>query len=362
MAASVDATSRAWLLVVRGMSARLWRGSEPFGQGIAPDPVPIADRIAGVEHAVRVGQGLGRADLLVAADDTLTLLYSMAGRYREAVELTAKAVGRLDRARSALEQADVLRSAAVHAIMVDARFADGLVLARRCRTLSAGTNPHQVMHATWPLLVALYHLGRWAEMDEILDEHLAAVAEEPASDCQFVRDGPVIGATVLAHRGDLAGARALAARSGDPFADLATATAWQARFANAAGDPARRPAHLHRQSRARAACTAPQHALCLVEALAALADWPALAAFLPTARARRGGNALLAPVCDRAEGLLLAAAGHQREGGRDSCAARSSGFERSTCPTRRPAHVGTTTGTPRAQTPPAPTTMQEDMP
>jgi hypothetical protein len=238
LAASEDATGRAWLLVVRGMSARLWRGSEPFGQGIAPDPVSIAERIASVEQAVTVGRALGLTDLLVAADDTLTLLYSMAGRYRQAVELTANAVRRLDRARSALQQADVLRNAAVHAIMVDARFADGLALARRCHTLSVGTNPHQVMHATWPLLVALYHLGRWTEMDEILHEHLAALDEEPAIGCDFVRDGPVIGATVLAHRADVAGAHALAARAGDPFADLATATAWQARFANAAGDPA----------------------------------------------------------------------------------------------------------------------------
>ena len=360
LAASEDATSRAWLHVVRGMSARLWRGSEPFGQGNAPDPVPIANRIDGVEHAVTVGHGLGRADLLLAADDTLTLLYSMAGRYREAVELTAKAVRRLDRARSALEQADVLRTAAVHAIMVDARFADGLVLARRCRTLSVGTNPHQVMHATWPLLVALYHLGRWAEMDDILDEHLAAFAEEPASDCHFVRDGPVIGATVLAHRGDLAGARALAARSGDPFADLPAATAWQARLANAAADPAgARRISTGKAEQGR--LYGPQHALCLVEALAVLADWPALAAFLPTARDAVTGNALLAPVCDRAEGLLLTAAGHRREAA-EKLRSAVRGFERLNVPYEAARTRGNATGTPRAQTPRTPTTVQEDMP
>ena len=360
LAASEDATGRAWLLVVRGMSARLWRGSEPFGQGIAPDPVSITERIASVEQAVTVGRTLGLTDLLVAADDTLTLLYSMAGRYRKAVELTANAVRRLDRARSALQQADVLRNAAVHAIMVDARFADGLALARRCHTLSVGTNPHQLMHATWPLLVALYHLGRWTEMDEILDEHLAALAEEPAIGCDFVRDGPVIGATVLAHRGDVAGAHALAARAGDPFADLATATAWQARFANAAGDPA----SARRISTGKAEqgrLYGPQHAQCLVEALTALADWPTLAAFLPTARGAVAGNALLAPVCDRAEGQLLAAAGRQREA-EETLRRAVRGFEQLSVPYEAARTRGNDTGTPRAQTPHGTTTVQEVTP
>ena len=32
------------LLVAKGAAARLWRGSEPFGQGTKPDPSPIAIR------------------------------------------------------------------------------------------------------------------------------------------------------------------------------------------------------------------------------------------------------------------------------------------------------------------------------
>jgi len=33
LADAEDEASHAWLLLARGMSARLWRGSEPFGQG-----------------------------------------------------------------------------------------------------------------------------------------------------------------------------------------------------------------------------------------------------------------------------------------------------------------------------------------
>jgi hypothetical protein len=115
--------------------------------------------------------------------------------------------------------------------MIEAAFDEGLALARQSHALARGTTPHQLMHATWPVLAALYHLGRWDEMAEIVAEHIAAYAEEPAAECQFARDGPVIGATVLAHRGDLAGARELATIVGDPATDVQTASAWQAWFA-----------------------------------------------------------------------------------------------------------------------------------
>jgi hypothetical protein len=45
----------------------------------------------------------------------------------------------------------------------------------------------------------------------------------------------------------------------------------------------------------------------------ALEDWPAVGEFLPLARARVAGNALLAPYCDRAEGLVHAQDGRARQ-------------------------------------------------
>jgi hypothetical protein len=199
-------------------------------------------------------------------------------------------------------------------------------LARRCHELSAGTNPHQLMHATWPLLAALYHLGRWHELAPIVDEHIAAFRQDPAVECQFVRDGPVIGATVLVHMGEVERAHALAAVVGDPMAEPETASAWQARFAVAAGDPelARR---ISADKFLEGRLYGPQHAFALLEALLALGDLAAVAEFLPTARANLAGNALLAPACDRGEGLLHTSAGRRREAAR-ALRAAVDGFER----------------------------------
>ena len=168
------------------------------------------------------------------------------------------------------------------------------------------------MHATWPMLTALYHLGRWRELPPILDEHVDAFRQDPAPGCSFVRDGPVVGATVLAHTGELDRARTLAAVVGDPMADLDTASAWQARFAIASGDPeAARRISVDKARERR--LYGPQHVHALLEALVALEDWPAVGDFAPLARASVAGNALLAPSCDRAEGLVHAQAGRTPE-------------------------------------------------
>jgi hypothetical protein len=47
--------------------------------------------------------------------------------------------------------------------------------------------------------------------------------------------------------------------------------------------------------------------------MAALEDWEAVAEFLPIARGSSAGNALLVPFSDRAEGLLQAHRGRERE-------------------------------------------------
>ena len=308
LAAAPDEVSRAWLLVARGSSARLWRGSEPFGQGKLPDPVPIEERIADAERALAVGEAGGLADLVTAARYALGVLYGMAGRYGEVLALSRRKLGELERAGSRIEQADVMRMASVHIITISAGFKEGLELARRAHALSEGTNPHQLMHATLALITALYHLGRWRELWPIVEQHVAAFEQEPAVWSQFCRDGPVIGATVLAQTGDLERARALAAMVGDPMAELDSASAWQGWFAIVSGDPdtARRISEdkaLHRR------LYGPQHALVLLEALVALEDWRAVDQLLPAARASVTGNALLALFCDRAEGL-----GHARGG------------------------------------------------
>jgi hypothetical protein len=126
--------------------------------------------------------------------------------------------------------------------------------------------------------------------------------------------------------GETRRARALAAVVGDPMAELETASAWQARFAVAAGEPETgRRISVGKAHEGR--LYGPQHALTLLEALLALEDWPAVAELLPAARATLAGNALLAPACDRGEGLLHGSAGRRREAARALRAALG-GFER----------------------------------
>jgi DNA-binding SARP family transcriptional activator len=313
--AAEDAVARAWLLLARGISARLWRGSEPFGQGTQRDPVPIGERIADVERALAAGEAAGLPELVSAATSALRVLYGVAGRYQEVLAMGRRQLDGLAAVGSRREQADIMRTMAVLTINISGRFEESLELARRSHALSVDASPHQRMHATWPLMAALYHLGRWSELLPTVDEHVAAFEQDPAVICQFVRDGPVIGATVLAHRGELKRARRLAAMVGEPMHDLDSASAWQAQFATASGDPetARR---LSVDKAQDPQLYGPQHALTLLEALVALEDWPSVGEFLPQARARVAGNALLAPACDRAEGLARAQVGRPAEAGR----------------------------------------------
>jgi tetratricopeptide (TPR) repeat protein len=99
---------------------------------------------------------------------------------------------------------------------------------------------------------------------------------------------------------------------GEPMHDLDSASAWQAFYATANGDP-ETARQLSADKAQEPQLYGPQHALALLEALVALEDWPSVGEFLPQARARVAGNALLAPACDRAEGLALAQAGRPAE-------------------------------------------------
>jgi len=309
-AAGGDEASRARLLVAKGGSARLWQGSEPFGQGTRPDPSPISERIASVHAALEVGQRRGLDGLVTSAAAALGVLYGIAGRYSDALAVAERRLARAE-TRSRQELVDALRTAAVLKITIEADFESGLDLARRCHALARNAAAHQQMHVTWPLLAALYHLGRWEEMFPIVEEHMAAYAKEPAVECHFVRDGPLIAASALAHMGEMDQARSLAAVPGDPAARPDTASAWQAWYLVASGDPEAARA-IAGPKALEGRSYGPQHAMALIEALVALEDWRALEEILPHAQAATAGNALLEPFCDRASGLMTSACGDQR--------------------------------------------------
>ena len=306
-----DERERAWLLLARGTAARLYRGSEPLGQGTQADPWPIGDRVAVVEEARATAERLGDDELAAAAGQSLGLLYGVAGRYAEMVAQARREVERLGAYHSHLDRSDTLRKLAIYVINVEADFEEGLALGRACRReldAAGSVGPHQLMHALWPILAALFQLGRWDELRGPLDEHVAAFRKEPATECQSVRDGPVIGAAALFRLGQTGEAAAMAGLLGDPLADLPSASAWQARYATISGDPA--TAITISSGKAREGrLYGPQHAFALLEALAAAGDLRAAADFLPAARGAIPGNALLVPLIDRIEGLIELDAG-----------------------------------------------------
>ena len=115
-----DPISRAQLLMIQAVSARLWQGSEPFGQGTEPDPVPIDARIAAVNEALEIGRSNELPDLIDDATNGLVILHGIASDYATVLELVASAVAHVDRAPSAAAQADMLRTAAVHTIHIEA--------------------------------------------------------------------------------------------------------------------------------------------------------------------------------------------------------------------------------------------------
>ena len=272
------------------------------------------------------GEAAGDLDLATSASSALNVLYGVAGRYREVRDLDRRTLEHLDQVGSRLDQADILRTAAANAIMISARFEEGLELARRAHALSAGANPHQRMHATWPIIAALYHLGRWEEVLPVVDEHTEAFRQDPAPGCSFVRDGPVIGATMLAHRGALDRARALAAVVGPPT-DLATASAWQARFATAIGDPDTARADLGGQG-ARAAALRPAASVAPCwRRWWRLEDWPRSPSSCPRHGPGRTGMPCSAPLPTGSRGSSTPRPAGRREAARALRRALA-GFER----------------------------------
>jgi tetratricopeptide (TPR) repeat protein len=306
LAHATDDEMTGRLLVAFGRLSRLYRGSEPFGQGREPDPVQLDERIEAVEKARAIAEALNDTELLGNANMALSLLFGMAGRYKEMLELAEQDLRTADQLGSRLRQGDAVRRAAVITMRIAGRYEEGLELARRSLELSRDTNPHQIMHGTAPVLEALYELGRWEEVPPVLEEHLQAFRRDPAVECEFVRNGPVLGAMVAAKSGDLQRARELAGLLDDPMNDIDGASPWQASLEVALGEP-ERGRRISSGKSLENRTYGPEHARSMLEALCALEDWEALDEFLSRARSQVPGLALLGPCCDRAEGLLASA-------------------------------------------------------
>jgi DNA-binding NarL/FixJ family response regulator len=166
------------------------------------------------------------------------------------------------------------------------------------------------MHGTMTVMWSAYHLGDWATVRELLNEHLVALETMSPACCPYLRAGPMVGALALAHGGDLDRAGEIAERiepdldrPGLPEALLARVriaigdAPGGERLARAMVDGGRRPSLEENDHESHA----------LLEALLAREEWPALRAFLPDGRRRSAALAILAPVCDRAEAVAFLA-------------------------------------------------------
>jgi hypothetical protein len=182
--------------------------------------------------------------------------------------------------------------------------------AERSLQVARALSAHELMHSTYTVLSARSLAGRWAELEALADEHLEALAREPGIGCPYVRGGPVVAAIAFAHQGRLDRAAELAATLTPDLDQPGLAEALLARYHVARGDPlAGRELAERIVGRAVYAEENAFEVLALLDALPALQQWDALAAFLPRARAAAAGLALAGPASDRAEGLARAAAG-----------------------------------------------------
>jgi hypothetical protein len=169
------------------------------------------------------------------------------------------------------------------------------------------------MHATYFVMAALYRLGRWSEIPPLVAEHLAAFTEETVDmNCPYTRGGPAVGALVLERLGNEDAAREAQSRIVPNDNQPGIVEAWMAERELLTGRPDKAREIAERTlafGRGPSIEEPPYELAVLVEALAALADWTALAAVMPVARARAGYLAWLPPAIERAEAARLDAAG-----------------------------------------------------
>ncbi|HJP67162.1 MAG TPA: AAA family ATPase, partial [Actinomycetota bacterium] len=307
-----DPESRAWLLAAKG-HAGVYRESIE-----GHDPVPLDDRISAAEEAVALAREIGNAEVETFAGRGLAAMYETGGRWRASMDAARDQLGLLDRIESRSEQAAVLFQAGVALAEIGSLYEEALELGRRTLELARDLSTHELMHATYLVLLCLYHLGRWSEITDVLEEHLAAMPGEKDVACFAVQSGPLLGALALAHMGESARSRELAATPPPDVGELRARRyeGTRARALVAVGDVARGRAlaeEAFESLYARWPPRAVDAGVAVIEALVAQEDWAALALFLPRVDELAGASPELRLAMVRAEGLVSAAEGRREE-------------------------------------------------
>ncbi len=301
-----DEETRAWLDVLLAAAGVRWTAFH------RPDPLPYQARVDAIEaagaYAERTGNSILEASelhirraLLITNGDVDGCLAATRRQLAVAEQLDDPR----ERHLGLIEAGNTLTWVAGEAEAMIEPLARSLRMGREIR-------PHDVNHSTMTLAAALFLAGRWDEIPALIDEHLAAFAEQQDSSCPFAMSGFPLSAVVLAHRGDPERARSVLGQMPESEWPVGMVEALSAMSALALGDAERARDEARRVLSTGVRNFSEEPAielLVLADALVALEDWAGLANFLPELRARSRLIALAAPVADRAEALALASAG-----------------------------------------------------
>ena len=305
-----DPESRAWLLAIKAAAGLRWSGWAP------PDPLPIDDRLEAAAVALDAADRLGAPNLAGIVLHVRGYLQHDAGRYVEALPTLQRLAQRVEDIESPYLRA--LSSMWISLAFADQAgdYAEALAHARRSLDIGRTRTPHERMHGTMGVMWCAYHLGDWATVHDLLDEHLTALSAMSPSCCPYVRAGPMLGALALAQGGDPDRARRSAGQVERDLTEPGLPEALLARVLVATGDPdggARLASSMVDGGRRPSLEQNDHETHALIEAMLASEDWDGLRDILPSARQRAGALAILGPICDRAEAIALVASGSPDE-------------------------------------------------
>jgi class 3 adenylate cyclase/tetratricopeptide (TPR) repeat protein len=323
LACASDPEILAWLRALWGATAVWWVNA-------GAELSSLDERVEWLSTSLVGGRAASLPELEAFAQEYLCEVHMARGAYGEVAALSRR-TGVFDKMASPAARSLGLVETAIWARDVAGDPERALALGMRAYELARGLSPHDLMHATGFVIPALYQLGRWSELDAVLEEHVAAFADEDDATCELLHGGILAGATCFAESGDVARARELADMA-PPFASTdplwaGYADGWRARLGVAAGDVCGGLEQARAVFASAPAWPRLHAAVIVIDALSAACDHDGLADFLPVGRELDGGLALLPPTCDRAEGDVAAARG-------DTAAARRlwtgalEGFER----------------------------------
>ena len=313
LAGRSDEATRAWLLACRAATGLRWVAFH------RPDPVPLEERVRAGEEGLASARRTGDVSLESTALRAIGALLLAYGEMDRSLQLTHELLELAERVGdprelhlAVIEGAQTLMWTGGEADFVLPKLRAAILVGRELRV-------HDLCHSTGTLMSALFLVGAWDEVLVYLEEHIRTFkTDDVGTTCPFALGGFQVGAMVFAHRGETDRAREVAGLMPKSEAPIGVVEGYQAMLANALGDPdtGRSIAeHVLSTGARNFAEEPPVELAALLDALIDQQDWTELRKVLPGLRERARELALAGPAADRAEGLMLAAAG-DGDGGR----------------------------------------------